>query len=204
MKYKSTKPYPVFHERTHTTHTCSHTVVRRGWSLVSDMLCISVPLSLLRTAHSCWPHLLTLATHGTMCDLQASPHLPPPSARLYQRENPLPPPHDVNPSSPFLHLSLSLPPSLPLPSLSSPSLLHPHPPPPGGCSLQLVLSMQVYIHGAYYNILTNLVTDSSYATSVREEAARLAGESTDKCLSLLDTIQLGLEAAAQKSGGGAT
>lgn len=36
---------------------------------------VSVPLSLMRRGDSCWPHLLTLATHGniqTMCDLQVS------------------------------------------------------------------------------------------------------------------------------------
>ena len=168
-------------------------------SLAHSPLPPSLPLPSLThnapslTAHSCWPHLHTLATHGniqTMCDSSSL------SARLCQRENPLPPPCD-NPSQSFPP-SLPLPPSLP--SLSSLSLLSPHP-----SLLQVgVRTLDAGIRGAYYNILTNLVTDSSYATSVREEAARLAGESTDKCLSLLDTIQLRLEAAAQKSGGGAT
>jgi glutamate formiminotransferase/formiminotetrahydrofolate cyclodeaminase len=36
---------------------------------------VSVPLSLVRAGCECWPHLLTLATHGniqTMCDLRVA------------------------------------------------------------------------------------------------------------------------------------
>lgn len=54
------------------THPCS----RREKMEAGIRYAISVPLSLMRIAHSCWPHLLTLATHGniqTMCDLQVSP-----------------------------------------------------------------------------------------------------------------------------------
>ena len=35
---------------------------------------IDVPLSVMKTAHSCWPHMVTIATHGnitTVSDIQA-------------------------------------------------------------------------------------------------------------------------------------
>ena len=52
-------------------------------------------------------------------------------------------------------------------------------------------SLDAGIHGAYYNVLTNLpnVSDSTYAASVKDEADRIAEEATTKCRSVLDAIQ---------------
>ena len=90
----------------HNTHMLTHS--RKERMEFGIRHAISVPLSLLRTAHSCWPHLLTLATHGTM---QVSPHLPYPLPPLpdYTRGR-IPSPHHMMLTlpSPFLHLSLSL------------------------------------------------------------------------------------------------
>ena len=148
---------------------------------------ISFPLSLMRIAHSCWPHLLTLATHGniqTICDLQVSLYPSSPFPASLPSPGPL--------SSPLPH---SLPPSL--------SLLPSSPPPSLPLSLSLpqvaARTLDAGIHGAYSNILTNLphiTTDTSYVTSVREEAERLARDSADQCSSVLDSIQQRLNSSS--------